>query len=73
MNTPNLRFKGFIDSWKKCKIGDFFEHLATGSTPSRLKPEYFNGDIPWISSGELKSHYVSSTKEYITIEITDCP
>ncbi len=66
MNAPKLRFKSFEDEWFQHKIGDFFEHLATGSTPSRINSDYFKGDIPWISSGELKSHYVSSTKEYIT-------
>lgn len=68
MNVPKLRFKDFDDSWSQNKIGDFFDHLATGSTPSRLKPNHFKGDIPWISSGELKSHYVSKTNEYITKE-----
>ncbi|MFJ5791029.1 restriction endonuclease subunit S [Lysinibacillus sp. NPDC093197] len=66
MAVPKLRFKGFENEWFQHKIGDFFEHLATGSTPSRIDSDYFKGDIPWISSGELKSHYVSSTKEYIT-------
>lgn len=66
MNVPKLRFKEFDGEWEEKKIGDFFDHLSTGSTPSRTNPDYFKGEIPWISSGELKSHYISDTKEHVT-------
>lgn len=66
MNVPKLRFKEFDGEWEEKKIGDFFDHLSTGSTPSRTNPDYFKGEIPWISSGELKSHYISDTKEHVS-------
>lgn len=66
MNVPKLRFKEFDGEWEKKKIGGFFDHLSTGSTPSRTNPDYFKGEIPWISSGELKSHYISDTKEHVS-------
>ena len=42
--------------------------MYSGNTPSRLNKEYFNGSINWISSGELKEHYIAETKEKISDE-----
>jgi len=42
--------------------------LYSGNTPSRINKELFNGTINWISSGELKEHYIYSTKERISQE-----
>ncbi|MGJ1235169.1 MULTISPECIES: restriction endonuclease subunit S [Sphingobacterium] len=40
---------------------------ATGGTPSRSNNQYFNGTIPWVSSGELNSMYICNTKEKISL------
>ena len=48
-------------------IGSEFD-LYSGNTPNRLNKEQFKGDVNWISSGELKEHYISETKEKITQE-----
>ena len=42
--------------------------MYSGNTPSRINKEFFNGTINWISSGELKEHYIYSTKERISQE-----
>ena len=42
--------------------------MYSGNTPSRLNKEHFNGAINWISSGELKEHYIADTKEKISDE-----
>ena len=42
--------------------------LYSGNTPSRLNKEHFKGTINWISSGELKEHYIYSSKEQISEE-----
>ena len=50
-----------------CKISDCFDILG-GGTPKTSNPEYWNGDIPWLSvkdfSGDLR--YVYSTEKSIT-------
>lgn len=38
----------------------------SGGTPSRSARDYFDGEIPWFTSGELDSAYVSESKECIT-------
>ncbi|QGH69320.1 restriction endonuclease subunit S [Pseudactinotalea sp. HY158] len=40
----------------------------SGGTPTRTRPEFFEGDIPWYSSGELGSMYVDDSKEHISAE-----
>ena len=42
--------------------------MYSGNTPTRINKELFNGTINWISSGELKEHYIYSTKERISQE-----
>lgn len=66
-NVPNLRFPEFEGEWMESTIGKQFE-LYSGNTPSRLNKDYFKGEINWISSGELKDHYVYSSKEKISQE-----
>ncbi|WP_338452553.1 restriction endonuclease subunit S [Niallia oryzisoli] len=40
----------------------------SGGTPSRSNKEYFKGNIPWLSAGELNDIYSYSSNEYITEE-----
>ena len=42
--------------------------LYSGNTPNRLNKEHFKGTVNWISSGELKEHYIYSSKEQISEE-----
>ena len=44
------------------ELGDWH----SGGTPPRSKSHYFEGDIPWFSSGELESMYVSDSAEHIS-------
>ena len=67
LNVPNLRFSEFEEEWEESTIEKQFE-LYSGNTPSRINKELFNGTINWISSGELKEHYIYSTKERISQE-----
>ena len=40
--------------------------VVSGGTPSRSKQDYWNGDIPWIKIGNIKSRYISEADEFIT-------
>ena len=64
---PPLRFPEFTDEWKRTSIGNMFE-LYSGNTPSRLEKDQFVGKINWITSGELKNHYIAATNETISEE-----
>ena len=64
-NSPSLRFPEFTGEWEESTIGKEFD-LYSGNTPSRLNKEHFKGKVNWISSGELKNHYIYSSKEQIS-------
>ena len=51
----------------KTTLGDIFE-IGSGGTPSKTKPEYYGGDIPWVKTGDLKEEYLYSVDDYITEE-----
>lgn len=51
--------------WCWSSLGELFD-IRVGSTPSRSKPEYWNGGIPWVSSGEVAFCRIASTKETIS-------
>ena len=55
------------ETWIKLRIGDIF-HVEVGSTPSRRVPEYWNGDVNWVSSGEVHFNRIFYTTEQITEE-----
>ena len=67
LNVPNLRFPECEGEWEESTIGEMFD-LYSGNTPSRLNKEHFKGTVNWISSGELKEHYIYSSKEQISEE-----
>lgn len=43
----------------------------SGGTPIRSKREFFNGNIPWVTSGELNNLYISTSNEKITQDAID--
>lgn len=43
-------------------------HLGSGGTPSRSCPQYYQGTIPWIKTGEVINEEIFDTEEHITEE-----
>ena len=64
--NPAVRFKGFEDDWEQRKLGEVLDDMYNGQTPSRNKSEYWNGNIKWLSSGELNRGTVYDSIEMIT-------
>lgn len=44
---------------------------ATGSTPSKDNADYWDGDIPWVSSKDMKSDYLIDSEDHITQAAVD--
>ena len=55
------------ESWEEKKLGDICK-IGSGGTPSRKHEEYYNGNIPWIKTGELAWNVITESEEYITEE-----
>lgn len=58
---------GDLNGWPSKPIGDVFK-VTTGGTPSRSNAAFWNGDIPWVKTGEVNYCVVESTEERITAE-----
>ena len=42
--------------------------LGSGGTPSRSYSQYYNGNIPWVKTGEVLNDVIMETEEHITEE-----
>jgi len=62
-----LRFPEFTGEWEKCKLSKVCSFFSGGTPPSSNK-EYYNGNIPFIRSGELHN---DETELFITKEGLD--
>ena len=63
-NAPKIRFPEFTSSWKKVRLKDECSFFS-GGTPTSTVKEYYDGDIPFIRSGEINSDI---TELYISEE-----
>lgn len=56
---------GLPEGWVWTSLGESFQ-VAVGATPSRKDASYWNGTIPWVSSGEVRFNRIKDTKEKIS-------
>lgn len=52
--------------WKKYTLFDVCSRIYSGGTPSTKHPEYWNGNINWLSSGETSQRFIYDTERKIT-------
>jgi type I restriction enzyme S subunit len=52
--------------WEVKTLGDVMTGFSSGATPYRGRPEYYKGNIRWITSGELNYNVITDTIEKIT-------
>ena len=55
------------NGWAATKLGDIAK-WGSGGTPSRKVPEFYNGSIPWLKTGELGPKIITRAEEHITDE-----
>lgn len=53
------------ERWEVKRV-DQVATVFAGGTPSRSKPEYYGGRIPWVKSGEVNSPLIFRTEETIS-------
>ena len=52
--------------WILCTFQDVLATFSSGATPYRGIPEYYKGNVRWISSGELNYNKIFDTIEHIS-------
>lgn len=53
------------NGWKLCSLVDVTS-WSSGGTPSKSNPDYWGGDVPWISAASMRGHYYSNSDLKIT-------
>ena len=56
--------------WELKPLGRCAKFLS-GGTPSKSRSEFWEGDIPWVSSGEMTEVYIQDTPLHISAEAAD--
>jgi type I restriction enzyme, S subunit len=51
--------------WKEVPIRRLFR-LVSGGTPAKDRPEFWEGDIPWVSAKDMKSFAIVSSEDRIS-------
>lgn len=71
---PNVKLKNsgiewlgeIPEHWEVKKLKYSIESLKGGGTPATNNPLYWNGNIPWVSSKDMKKDFINCTQDYIT-------
>ncbi len=56
---------GLPRGWVEATLGEIGE-WSSGGTPSRARSDYYDGDIPWVKTGDLEDRVLLDTPEKIT-------
>jgi type I restriction enzyme S subunit len=65
--VPKYRFPEFRCNveWNISSLGDVV-NFSSGGTPSKERPEYWNGTIPWISAASMHTYNIDKSESNIT-------
>ena len=56
------------ESWSFQRLSWLFEVISSGTTPPTEDSEFYNGEIPWVTTGELRESTIHSTSKNVTCE-----
>lgn len=66
MKDSGVEWLGEVpEHWSVSALG-YYSYLNTGATPDRSNSNYWEGEIPWIKTGEVRYDTIFSAEESIT-------
>lgn len=60
-------FKTAPEGWGRKKL-KYVADFVGGGTPDKSKPEFWNGEIPWVSPKDMKTDEILDTEDHITVD-----
>lgn len=54
------------DHWETWKITHAIDLIGSGTTPKSDNAEYYDGDILWVTTSELRENFISDTKQKVS-------
>lgn len=53
------------DDWREITLGSIADFLS-GGTPSKDRPDYWGGSVPWVSAKDMKRFRLDDTQDHVT-------
>ncbi|WP_257496297.1 restriction endonuclease subunit S [Aeromonas allosaccharophila] len=53
------------NGWEWCRLSELGVFFG-GKTPSKMKSDYWGGDIPWVTPKDMKVDYIIESEDYVT-------
>ncbi|MGI2169639.1 restriction endonuclease subunit S [Shewanella sp. MF05960] len=54
--------------WSMWKLAHAYNEIGSGTTPPTSNEEWFNGNVPWVTTGELREKIITNTKKKLSDE-----
>ena len=71
MKPSGIEWLGDVPAHWDVKPLKYVVNLRSGGTPSKTNLAYWDGDVPWASSKDLKAEALSDTQDHITRKAID--
>jgi type I restriction enzyme S subunit len=55
-----------MTTWRPLKVAHTFKIIGSGTTPPSENAAYYDGDVPWVTSSELRETTISTTKQCLS-------
>ena len=54
------------EHWETWKITHTIDLIGSGTTPKSDNAEYYDGDVLWVTTSELRENFISDTKQKVS-------
>ena len=63
-----VAMRPLVSSWEQRKLGELIQLGGSGGTPSANNPDYYGGDIPFLSIADINGRDITNTAKTLTDE-----
>ena len=73
LRDSGIPWLGEIPAHWKIVALRFLVDLSSGATPDTGKPEYWDGEIPWVSPKDMKQNEITYTRDHVSeLALSEC-
>ena len=67
MKDSGIEWLGEVPAhWDFWKLSHAFDQIGSGTTPSTNNEKYYGGDIPWVTTSELREKIITKASKPVT-------
>lgn len=68
MSVAHLQESVLPSGWRKDKIFRLCNSMGSGGTPASGNPDFYDGGIPWVQTGDLNDDVLQTTSKTLSVE-----